>query len=144
MVERSLGVGEATGSIPVSPTVGVSSSWTGYSSIGRALGSGPRGSQFKPEYPETFVTSRFRALVRGRVQGVGFRWFVMQEADALGLSGWVRNLSDGSVEVEAEGENLEAFREVLRKGPPSADVVSVDFEDREPQGGAGFRVVQEH
>ncbi len=56
MVERSLGVGEATGSIPVSPTPAAANSLMdpGYSSIGRALGSGPRGSQFKPEYPDHF------------------------------------------------------------------------------------------
>jgi hypothetical protein len=46
---------------------------------------------------------RLHAVVHGRVQGVGFRYFVMREARALGLSGWVRNQADGSVEVEAEG-----------------------------------------
>ena len=67
-------------------------------------------------------------VVRGRVQGVGFRWFVRERGRALGLTGWVRNLADGSVEVAAEGEPpaLERLRMSLRQGPPGADVSSVD------------------
>lgn len=68
------------------------------------------------------------ALVRGHVQGVGFRWFVRQRARELGLRGWVRNRSDGTVEVEAEGERsaLERLRGSLAAGPPGAQVASVD------------------
>lgn len=67
-------------------------------------------------------------LVRGRVQGVGFRWFVREEARALGLSGWVKNRSDGSVEVAADGPSgaLLSFRERLQEGPPHAHVTSLD------------------
>jgi acylphosphatase len=68
------------------------------------------------------------AVVRGRVQGVGFRWFVRERARALGVRGWVRNRSDGSVEVEAEGDagTLEQLRELLWNGPAGAHVRAVD------------------
>ncbi|HYT69836.1 MAG TPA: acylphosphatase [Gemmatimonadales bacterium] len=67
-------------------------------------------------------------LVRGRVQGVGFRWFVWREADRLGLRGIARNLPDGSVEVMAEGlENaLEEFERALNRGPAAARVEQVE------------------
>ncbi len=67
-------------------------------------------------------------LVRGRVQGVGFRWFVWREADRLGLRGIARNLPDGSVEVMAEGlENaLEEFERALNRGPATARVEHVE------------------
>jgi acylphosphatase len=70
--------------------------------------------------------------VRGRVQGVGFRWFVRERARALGLTGWVRNRQDGSVEVLAEGSDtaLREFLEVLRAGPSGARVS--DVEDQGP------------
>jgi acylphosphatase len=57
-------------------------------------------------------------LIRGRVQGVGFRWFVHREASELGLRGWVRNTDDGAVEVLASGppEDLAELRAELRKG----------------------------
>ena len=63
--------------------------------------------------------ARARYLVRGRVQGVGFRWFVLQEAERLGLGGVVRNLRDGSVEVLAEGgpEAMAELERTLRCGP---------------------------
>lgn len=72
--------------------------------------------------------------VDGRVQGVGFRWFVVGEAERLGLRGWVRNASDGSVEVEAEGPAalIDALRLRLEKGPPSARVSQVI--DLQPSG----------
>ncbi len=63
------------------------------------------------------MTRRF--VVSGRVQGVGFRWFVRNAARELGLTGWVRNLADGRVEAEASGppEALDAFERRLREGP---------------------------
>jgi acylphosphatase len=70
-----------------------------------------------------------RALVHGRVQGVGFRAFVQRRAAELGLKGYARNLSDGiSVEVVAEGPRpaLEALLASLRLGPPGAYVERVD------------------
>lgn len=71
---------------------------------------------------------RLHVLVRGRVQGVGFRWFVREAARELGLAGWVRNRPDGAVEVAAEGSaaTIERLREQLRNGPPGAVVTSVD------------------
>jgi acylphosphatase len=70
---------------------------------------------------------QMRATVRGLVQGVGFRMWTQRRARALGLSGYVRNLEDGSVEVVGEGprESLEQFLAILRRGPESAEVRSV-------------------
>lgn len=72
--------------------------------------------------------------VRGRVQGVGFRWFVRERARELGLSGWVKNLGDGSVEVAADGadEALERLRDLLVEGPPGARVAAVEALDTPP------------
>jgi len=69
-----------------------------------------------------------RFLVRGRVQGVGFRWFVEREAHILGLAGWVRNNSDGRVEVFAQGtpEQLSGLRARLQQGPRAARVDDVE------------------
>ncbi len=68
------------------------------------------------------------AIVRGRVQMVGFRYFVVEAAQALDLGGWVRNLDDGSVELVAEGpeERLRRLEAALSDGPPLARVDSVD------------------
>jgi acylphosphatase len=67
-------------------------------------------------------------VVRGRVQGVGFRWFVREAARSAALSGWVRNRQDGAVEIEAEGPTakLESFRKLVARGPDGAQVTSVD------------------
>ncbi|MBQ1783519.1 MAG: acylphosphatase [Gammaproteobacteria bacterium] len=64
------------------------------------------------------------ARIRGRVQGVGFRWHSQWQAERLGLRGWVRNLSDGDVELWAEGdeEALAAMERWLAHGPPAARV----------------------
>ena len=69
----------------------------------------------------------FHALVSGRVQGVGFRYYCRAQARRLGLSGWVQNLPDGDVEVRAEGnaQKLEELLQWLKSGPPSARVDSV-------------------
>ena len=71
---------------------------------------------------------RVRVEVRGRVQGVGFRAYVVRRSRALGLTGWVRNREDGSVEVEAEGSraSLEQLVEDLRAGPSHARVEGID------------------
>jgi len=74
--------------------------------------------------------SRFHAIVKGYVQGVGFRYYVVDAAVPLGVNGWVRNLWDGDVEVMAEGERdaLEKLLGVLRRGPRAAHVSGVDIE----------------
>jgi acylphosphatase len=70
------------------------------------------------------------ATVIGRVQGVSFRYFVIEIAESLKLRGWVRNKWNGSVEVIAEGSylNLETLLQALREGPPMASVDDVCFE----------------
>jgi acylphosphatase len=75
-----------------------------------------------------------RYIVTGRVQGVGFRWFVEHAAVLLGLSGWVRNRADGSVEVLASGsrEKLHDLYTELRKGPRASRVDNVEVEDTAP------------
>jgi acylphosphatase len=88
------------------------------------------------------VQSR-RFLVRGRVQGVGFRWFVEREANALGIAGWVRNRADGTVEVLAMGakEQLSRLYSRLRQGPRAARVDEVEIEDAQPVEGLNtFRI----
>ena len=85
-----------------------------------------------------------RFVVRGRVQGVGFRWFATRAAQRLGVRGWVRNLPDGSVEVVASAEEivLTALGAELRRGPRGAQVTELVSEEfTEPPGGfAGFEV----
>jgi acylphosphatase len=74
-----------------------------------------------------------RFVVTGRVQGVGFRWFVEKEASDLGLSGWVRNRQDGTVEVLAAGskEKLDSLYSVLQRGPRAARVDGVQVIEAE-------------
>ncbi len=85
---------------------------------------------------EETTKARFHATVEGRVQGVGFRYFVLDNAVALGLAGWVRNRYDQSVEVLAEGEreNLERLVALLWKGPRSSFVSNVKIEWQSDQG----------
>jgi acylphosphatase len=75
-----------------------------------------------------------RFIVRGRVQGVGFRWFVEREARTLSISGWVRNNADGTVEVLAmgSGEQLSALRGRLEAGCRASRVDTVDELPAEP------------
>lgn len=75
-------------------------------------------------------------IVRGRVQGVNFRWATLREAQAQNLTGWVKNKEDGSVEILAEGaeEALALFRDWCRKGPPAARVASCEIRE-EPYAG---------
>jgi acylphosphatase len=84
-----------------------------------------------------------RYFIRGRVQGVGFRYFTEASAGREGLDGWVRNLPDGGVEVAAEGdaESVDRFERAIRHGPPGARVERVEvFDDVPGAGGAGFSV----
>ncbi len=78
-----------------------------------------------------------RFVVRGRVQGVGFRWFVEREAHILGIAGWVRNNADSSVEILAMGtrEQLTGLRSRLREGPRAARVDDVEESEAKPISG---------
>jgi acylphosphatase len=83
-----------------------------------------------------------RYLVHGRVQGVGYRYFVQYVADSLGMKGWVRNLDDGSVEVYAIGSRA-AHDELsgrLRKGPTMSDVRGMEVREAALEKHGGFRI----
>jgi len=91
---------------------------------------------------EKEVSAR-RFVVRGRVQGVGFRWFVEREAHMLGIAGWVRNNSDGSVEVLAMGtrDQLLGLRSRLQRGPRASRVDDVEESESKPvEGLKSFRI----
>jgi acylphosphatase len=84
-------------------------------------------------------------LIQGRVQGVGFRWFVQREASELDLRGWVRNTEEGEVEVVASGtaEDLAKLRASLRRGPRGSRVdrlVERHLEESEAEGLRSFRI----
>ena len=84
-----------------------------------------------------------RYFVIGRVQGVGFRWFVEHEASRLGVGGWVRNKDDGAVEVLATGsaDQLARLRRALEKGPRASRVDEVqEFEEERETSETSFRI----
>jgi len=74
------------------------------------------------------ATQAIRAVVRGRVQGVGFRWFIREHARTLGLRGWVKNRLDGMVELEVEGpdDRVVELMAFVSEGPDGAVVAGVD------------------
>jgi acylphosphatase len=82
---------------------------------------------------------RVHLVVRGRVQGVAFRAYTVDEARTLGVTGWVRNLPDGRVEAEGEGERsaVEALVAFCRRGPSGAAVEGVEVEWRAYRGDLG-------
>jgi acylphosphatase len=90
------------------------------------------------------ATQARRFLVRGRVQGVGFRWFVEREAHILQLAGWVRNNPDGTVEVLAQGtgEQLAGLHSRLREGPRTARVEGVEVSEAQPVAGLSSFQIQ--
>ena len=84
-------------------------------------------------------------LIQGRVQGVGFRWYIHREASELDLRGWVRNTEDGEVEVVAAGNaaELAELRDSLHRGPRGSRVDRVIehyLEDNEAEGLSAFRI----
>jgi acylphosphatase len=87
-----------------------------------------------------------RFVVSGRVQGVGFRFFVAELAQREGIHGWVMNRGDGCVEAHAEGEReaVERFERQIRRGPPGSRVENVHVDDDVPSGRAtGFAIRQQ-
>ncbi|WP_411721500.1 acylphosphatase [Mycetocola sp.] len=85
---------------------------------------------------------RRRVLVRGRVQGVGFRYWARSKAEHFGVHGWVRNRSDGSVEAEVEGEPgaVSEMIKAIGRGPAGAVVSDVEVSDLPPDGEVGFHI----
>lgn len=85
---------------------------------------------------------RVHVIVTGTVQGVGFRWSTQLRAEELGLSGWVRNRPDGSVEAELEGpeDTVEQLVTWMADGPPGARVTGVRVDDVKPMGDSDFDV----
>lgn len=87
---------------------------------------------------------RLEATVRGLVQGVGFRWYVVRVAQDLGLDGWVSNAPDGSVLVIAEGRPrvLDLLLEAIQEGPPAAAVSQVQVRRGPPAGIPGGFIIR--
>jgi len=83
-----------------------------------------------------------RYIVKGRVQGVGFRYFTHQIAQELGVRGWVKNLPNGTVEVYAEGDEdpIEQLLTGIKKGPSLGFVEDVEVGEVEPEGYRGFSI----
>ncbi|WP_407317879.1 acylphosphatase [Isoptericola halotolerans] len=87
------------------------------------------------------MSTRVHVIVRGTVQGVGFRWATEQVAREAGAAGWVRNRPDGTVEAVVEGDDATVRRVVdfLRTGPSGAAVAGTDVTTVSPRGEQGFR-----
>ena len=87
------------------------------------------------------MTAR-RYIVKGRVQGVGFRYFTHRVAEALGIRGWVKNLPNGAVEGYAEGDEnpMEQFLTGIKKGPSLGLVEEVEVGEVEPEGFQKFSI----
>ncbi len=77
-----------------------------------------------------------KAVVKGRVQGVGFRWFIQQKANRLGLAGYVCNLASGNVEFEVEGDEdlVDKFLDYARQGPSFSKVTEMILEEKQAAG----------
>lgn len=90
---------------------------------------------------ETDDLTSLRIRVEGFVQAVGYRHFAIEEANKLGLDGWIRNRTDGTVEILASGatKTVEAFVAACMRGPRDARVKNVELHNAEPPAEKGFR-----
>ncbi len=88
--------------------------------------------------------SRLHAVIHGRVQGVSFRYYTTLRAGEIGITGWVRNLPDGTVEVKAEGtrDQLDQLLVFLNQGPLGARVLSVEVDWQSASGEFDHFVIQ--
>lgn len=88
---------------------------------------------------------RRHVLIRGHVQGVGFRYWTRGQAEHATISGWVRNRADGAVEAELEGSEaaVKGVIDALHRGPGSAVIDGVEVTTAEPEGTSGFRVLSD-
>ncbi|MBI5243925.1 MAG: acylphosphatase [Elusimicrobia bacterium] len=88
------------------------------------------------------MTIRVHLLIRGRVQGVGYRWFARDAAAGLGVAGFVRNLPDGRVEIEAEAGSaaVASFVRELKTGLPFARVDEIARSEIAPKGEKDFEI----
>ena len=86
---------------------------------------------------------RYNGIASGRVQGVGFRMFVRQNATDMGLDGWVKNLPDGTVEMEVQGDEatIDKFVELIKQGSYFIKVNSLELTKIEVQDETGFKIV---
>ncbi|OGR83347.1 MAG: hypothetical protein A3J74_02940 [Elusimicrobia bacterium RIFCSPHIGHO2_02_FULL_57_9] len=86
--------------------------------------------------------TRLHLVVHGRVQGIGYRWFVHEKASEFGLTGWVANRRDGSVEIEAEGEGeaLAEFAGILKTDHPYARVDDIETKTLPVKNSASFEI----
>lgn len=100
-------------------------------------------SRMSPAGSDDSQVQERRFRVHGRVQGVGFRWWTRTQAARLGISGDVRNLSDGTVEVRARGpaEDLAKLASLLHEGAPGAHVARVDQTEAHGVPSHGFEIV---
>ncbi len=101
------------------------------------------GRDPSPKSPHESGLARVHVFVDGRVQGVWFRDSTWQQAERLGVGGWVRNLPDGRVEAVYEGSRpaVEELVEWTRRGPERAQVTALEMHDEEPKGERGVRVL---
>jgi len=104
--------------------------------------SGLQGNQVRARKQGVTMIAK-HVVVTGRVQGVWFRAWTREQAQALGVSGWVRNQPDGSVEAVLTGsdEAVAALIALLHKGPPVAQVKAVQVTDAKPPQEAGFIII---
>ena len=88
------------------------------------------------------IMQRIKAIISGRVQGVGFRYFVQEKALKTGIKGYVKNMPGGNVEIDAEGEkeSLDQFLKICRQGPPASRVESFILHDVPVYGYTRFRI----